>query len=271
MITKGLPIQDVVSFKNDSKFRVATFGLGSTWAMFLNPTKGRVLADVKVRQAVRSAINKTALVDPVFKFSATLATQTLPAGTLPDGVSPDTPKYDPSILSGMVKSLPSNKLDIAYGTEGGAVGRLLGELVQTQLQAAGLSVTLRPIQTAQEFSRYNTPDAQRPDILLDVDGPDALHPDTNLRIYFRTGAAPLKWFGYSLPEVDAAMDAGAKSTDQAEVIKQYGIAASGIRDSGIMMRIANQRDVIVSRAGITNFVHNPLLYQMVNIAALKAG
>ena len=271
MLTKGLPIQDVQSFEKDSKFRVSKFGLGSTWAMFLNPTKGRIFADPNVRQAARRAVNRAALIGPVFKDTATLATQTFPAGTLPDGASPDNQPYDPSQLTKLAKSLPSKKVDLAYGLEGGAVARLLGELVQTQLQAAGLDVTVRGIQTSQEFALYNTPDGQRPDILLDVNGPDALHVDTNLRIYFRTGAAPLNWFDYSLPDADQLMDAGSSATSQADVIKQYSAAANAVRDSGIMLSIANQRDVIVSRAGITNLVHDPMSYQMIRLAELKKG
>jgi peptide/nickel transport system substrate-binding protein len=269
MMTKGLPIQDIQTFEKDSKYRVEKFGLGSTWAMFFNPTKGRIFEDINLRQAVRRAVNKPALVGPVFKDTATLATQTFPAGTLPDGASPDSPPYDPSILTKMSKGLSSNKVDLAYGLEGGAVLRLMGELVQTQLQAAGLNVTVRSIPTSQEFALTTTPDSQRPDILLDVDGPDAIHVDTNLRIYFRTGAAPLNWFGYSFPAADQAMDEGSASTTQAEVLAHYAAAANVVRDSGIMLSIANQRDVIVSRAGITNFVHDPMLYTMVRVEDLR--
>lgn len=269
LMTKGLPIQDIVTFENDPKYRVEVFGLGSTWAMFLNPTKGRIFADINVRQAVKKAINKSALVGPVFKNTATLATQTFPQGTLPDGASPDNQPYDPSMLMKLAKGLPSTKVDLAYGLEGGAVARLLAELVQTQLQAAGLAVTTRGIPTSEEFSLTTTPDTQRPDILLDVDGPDALHVDTNVRIYFRTGAAPLNWFNYTFPTADQAMDAGAASTTQSDVLAHYSAAANYIRDQAIVLSIANQRDVIVSRVGITNFVHDPMQYQMVRLADLK--
>jgi peptide/nickel transport system substrate-binding protein len=270
ILTKGLPIQDVQTFEKDPKFRVEKFGLGSTWAMFLNPTAGRIFSDLKVRQAVKTAINKPALISAVFKDTATLSTQAVPAGTMPAGSVPDNPAYNPSTLMGVAKTLSSTKVDLAYGLEGGAVGRVLAEFVQTELQAAGLNVTVRGIPTSEEFSLTTTPDSERPDILLDVDGPDALHVDTNIRIYFRTGAAPLNWFAYSIPTADKEMDLGLGSTNQTDVIAHYSAAVDAIRDDAILVNIANQRDVIVSRIGITNFVHDPLQYQMVRIEDLKS-
>jgi peptide/nickel transport system substrate-binding protein len=271
MITKGLPIQDVQSFEKDPKFRVRVFPIASVTALYMNPTKGRMFSDQNLRQAVRSAINRKALVNPVYKDTATIATQFYPSGCFPDGAAPDTPVYDPSQLTKLVKGLSSKKVDLAYGLQGGATNRLLAELVATELQATGLNVTVRGIPTSQEFALYNTPDGQRPDMLLDVWGGDAMHVDTDVRIFLRTGAAPLNWFNYGLSEADASMDAGAAATSQDEVIKQFAATANAYIKAGFMLSIANNDDVFVSRSGITNFVHDPQAAQTVRLAELKRG
>jgi peptide/nickel transport system substrate-binding protein len=271
MITKGLPIQDVQSFEKNSGFVVNKFGIATTQSLYMNPTKGRLFADPTLRHALRQAINRKIVVPAVYKDTATPSTQFFPPGTFPDGAAPDDATYDPSVLTKLVKNLPSKKVDLAYGEEGGATNRLMGEFIQAELQAIGLQVTVRGIPTSLEFSLYNTPDGQRPDLLYDVWGGDALHVDTDVRIFYRTGAAPLNWFDYSIPAADAAMDAGAAATSQGEVIKAYVDTAKLIIDGGYMLNIANANDVFVSRAGITNFVHDPQAAQMVRIADLKAG
>jgi peptide/nickel transport system substrate-binding protein len=271
MITKGLPIQDIQSFGKDAKFQVKRFAIISATAMYFNPTKGRIFADLALRQAVRQAINRKALVTPVYKDTATPSNSFYPAGAFPDGAAPDAPVYDPSVLTKMVKGLPSKKVDLGYGLEGGATTRLLAELVQTELQATGLSVTTRGVPTSQEFALYNTPDAQRPDLLLDVWGGDAVHVDTDVRIFFRTGAAPLNWFDFSVPAADSDMDLGAAATDQTVVVQKYADTAKAIIDQGLMLSLANLDDVFVARAGITNFVHDPQAAQTVRLADLKAG
>jgi peptide/nickel transport system substrate-binding protein len=271
MMTKGLPIQEVQSFEKDSKFTVSKFPVVGLVALFINPTKGRIFGDVNLRQAVRSAINRPQLVSAVYKDTATPATQFYPSGAFPDGAAPDMPKYDPSILSNLAKSLPSKKVDLAYGLAGGATTRLLAELVQTQLQAAGLDVTVRSIPTSQEFSLSNTPDAQRPDALIEGFGGDAEHVDTDVRIFLRTGAAPLNWFNCSVPAADNFMDAAAMATNPDDVIKGYVSTAKAYIDQGLILNLANLYDVFVSRKGITNIVHDPQAQEVVRIANLQAG
>ena len=271
IITKGLAIQDVQSFEKDSHFQVAKFPVRYTESLYLNPTKGRIFADPAVRHAFRRAINRALLIKPVYGDTASLATQFYPPGCFPDGPAPDQPPYDPSLLSNMAKSLPSKKIDMAYGEEGGATSRLMLELVQTQLQALGLDVTVRGIPTSLEFALTTTPDAQRPDILLDVWGGDATHVDTDVRIFFRTAAEPLNWFDYSIPAADAAMDVGASATTQTAVIAAYTQVANDIIGGDYLLNIANIDDVIVSRGGITNIIHDPQTSQVIRIADLKAG
>jgi peptide/nickel transport system substrate-binding protein len=269
VITKGLPIQDVMSFEQDPKYIVREFALASCQSMFLNPTRGRIFSNEPLRLALPSALNKQFLTTSVFKNTATVATQFFPAGCFPNGlVSADTP-YNPSKLSQIVNGLPSKNVDLAYGAQGGAPNRVMAELVQAELQAAGLNVTVRSIPTSLEFSLYKTPDAQRPDILLDVYGGDTIHVDTMLRIIFRTNAQPLNWFNFSYPQGDKLMDEAQQDPNPARAQALYAQGAAIYRNAGLLVNIANESDVIVSRAGITNFMHDPMAIQTVRLADLR--
>jgi peptide/nickel transport system substrate-binding protein len=271
MITKGLPIQDVQSFQKDAKFTVTKFATVNDCGLYFNNTKGRLFADPAVRKAARHAINRDLIVNAAYKDTAKVARQFFPEGDFPDGAAPDDPVYDPSQLPALTKNLSSKKVDLAYGLNGGAGYRLMADLIQTQLQAAGLDVSVRGLPTSQEFSLYNTPDGQRPDLLIDFWGGDAMHVDTDVRIVFRTGAAPLNWFNYSVPEADTAMDLGASATDQSQVIAHYAASAAAISNEAFFLHIANLYDVFVARAGITNLKHDPMAAQTVRFADLKSG
>jgi ABC-type transport system substrate-binding protein len=137
------------------------------------------------------------------------------------------------------------------------------------LSAAGLNVTVRSIPTSLEYALYDTPDAQRPDILLDSYGGDTIHVDTMLRIIFRTNAQPLNWFDYSYPQGDKLMDLAQRDPSAAEAQALYAQSADIYRNAGILVNIANGADVIVSRAGITNFVHDPMALETVRLAELR--
>jgi peptide/nickel transport system substrate-binding protein len=269
LITKGLPIQDVQAFARNSAYTVKYFELASCQSMFLNPTKGRIFSNEALRLALPSALNKQFLTTSVFKDTATVATQFFPAGCFPNGlVSVDT-AYDPAKLSQIVSGLSDKNVDLAYGSDGGAPNRVMAELVQAELQAAGLNVTVRSISTSLEYSLYDTPDGQRPDILLDVYGGDTIHVDTMLRIIFRTNAQPLNWFDYSYPQADKLMDAAQQDPSSTRAQALYAQGADVYKNAGLLVNIANEADVIVSRAGITNFVHDPMAIQMIRLADLR--
>lgn len=271
LITKGLPIQDVMTFESDPNYSVKVFALALSQSMFLNPTKGRIFSNEALRLALPSALNKQFLATSVFKNTAPVATQFFPAGCFPNALVPASTPYDPAKLTAVVSGLTTKNVDLAYGADGGAPNRVMAELVQAELQAAGLNVTVRSIPTSLEYALYDTPDKQRPDILLDMYGGDTVHVDTMLRIIFRTNAQPLNWFDYSYPLADKLMDEAQQDPDPAKAQELYAQSAAIYRDAGLVVNLASQSDIFVSRAGITNFVHDPMALQTVRLADLRRG
>jgi peptide/nickel transport system substrate-binding protein len=249
---------------------VTKFPIATKTSLYLNP-KSEIFQDKAVRQALRTAFDRKALIEPTYKDTGKLSTEFYPAGFVPSGAAPDNPGFDPGKLKALVPGLASKTVDLAYDEQGGATDRRMAELMQAQLQGLGLEVTVRGIPTSQAFSMYSTPEDQRPDLLLDVAGGDAMNPDTQLRIFFRTGAEPLNWFNYALPELDAAMDAAIRKTVPAEADKAYADAAAIVVDQAWMINICDIQDVIITKAGITNVVHDPIAGRTIRLQELKKG
>jgi peptide/nickel transport system substrate-binding protein len=180
----------------------------------------------------------------------------------------DDPKYDPSVLAKAVKSLSSKKVDVGFSSDD-ARNQRVAELVQTELQAAGLDATVRGIPIAQVFDLPNHPD-QAPDVLLATVNPDAAHPDTWMRIFNNTKGS-LNWLLCSVPAADAAMDQGLKATDPATVQSNYAQAADLLVESACFINIADVKEVVVSHAGYGNWQHQlPTLFT-VRFGVLTAG
>jgi peptide/nickel transport system substrate-binding protein len=255
VITKGLPVGDVETLSGTDGIVVTRLPMAFKTALYVNPQKGP-FADRELRRALYTAIDRPALVEPTYKDTATVSTGFYPKGMVADGVAPDIPEYDPEPLKALVERLDDKKVDLSYDEQGGATDRRLTELLQTQLQALGFDVTVRGIPTAQAFSMYDTPEDQQPDLMVNVAGGDALHPDTQVRIFYRTGAAPLNWFNYASPEMDAEMDAGLASTTDAEATEHYVRCAEIAIEEGWIVNLCDVQDVIITRSTITGISHD---------------
>jgi peptide/nickel transport system substrate-binding protein len=267
MILHGLSTQDVSALKGNSKFQVHTFPANLKSLLFVNENKG-VFKDPGLRTALRSAINKKAIVSAVYGIRATVSTQMYPTGELPEGTASDTPAYDISKLTSAASGLSNKKVDLAFDTQD-PTNQRVADLLQAQLQAAGLQVTTRGIPIAQVFDLPNHPD-QAPDLLLDATNPDASHPDTWIRIYMNTKGA-LNYLGCSVPAADTEMDAGLHAIDPNDVKTHYEKAGDLIAASGCFNTIADVKETVVSRTGYTNFVHQlPTLFT-IRFGDLKAG
>ena len=267
LITKGMPIADIEEFEGKDGFTVVKRPVAWKAAIFVNPNKG-AFADKAVRQALRLALDRKALLDPTYGDTATLSTQFFPAGMLPDGVAPDDPEHDPSVLEALVAGLDDTTVDLAYDEQGGATDRRLAELVQTQLQALGLDVTVRGMPTSQTFALFETPEADRPNLLVAISGGDALNADTELRIVFRTDAAPLNWFNFSLPALDAAMDRAQSATTEEAAHEAFAEAARLILDEGWLINLGDQQDVLLMTEGIGGIVHDMAAGRQVRLEKL---
>jgi len=269
MILHGLSKDDIKSYENNPKYQVQRFPANfKTWLM-VNENKG-IFKDPNLRTALRSAINRQQIIDQVYGSDATLSTQFYPAGELPAGLATDSPTYDPTQLAKAVASLSNKKVDLAYSSDD-ARNQRDAEIIQTELQAAGLNATVRGIPIAQVFNLPTQP-AQAPDLLLSTVNPDASHPDTWARIFshtFDNTNGTLNWLLCSVPAADKEMDLGLGATTQADVQAHYGKAGDLEVASGCFDSIADVKDVVVADAGYSNWYHQPPTLYSVKFGVLK--
>jgi len=270
MILHGLSKDDVKSYENNPKYQVQRFVANfKTWVM-VNENKG-LFKDPALRTAFRSAINRQQIIDQVYGSDAALSTQLYPTGELPAGLATDSPTYDPTLLAKAVAAITgSKKVDLAYSSDD-ARNQRDAEIIQTELQSAGLDATTRGIPIAQVFDLPNHPD-QAPDLLLTTVNPDASHPDTWARIFSYTWDGTngtLNWLKCSVPAADKAMDAGLAATTPTDVQTDYGKAGDLLVASGCFDTIADVKDVVVADAGYSNWVHEPPALFTVRFGALK--
>jgi peptide/nickel transport system substrate-binding protein len=271
MILHGLSKQAVTTFSNDKKFQVVTFPAEFKTMLFVNPNKG-IFKDPALRSALRSDINKSQIVSQVYGTGATVSTQMYPSGELPTGLAMDTPKYDPSVLAAAAKNLANKKVDIVFSSDDPR-NQLDAEILQTELQTAGLDATVRGLAIAQTSDLPNHRD-QAPDLLVATVNPDAAAPDTWGRPFYYTfgnNNGPLNFLLGSVPAADALMDQGLAATDPQVVQQDYGKAGDLYATSGDFITITDVKEVIVAQAGYTNFVHQPPVIFTVRFGELQLG
>jgi peptide/nickel transport system substrate-binding protein len=269
MIMHGLSKDDVATYEHNPKYQVQRFVANfKTWLM-VNENKG-IFKDPTLRTALRSALNKQQIVSQVYGSDAVVSTQYYPAGELPQGLAMDTPTYDPSLLAKAVAGLPNKHVDLAYSSDD-ARNQRDAEIIQTELQAAGLAATVRGIPLATVFNFPSQP-SQIPDLLLTTVNPDASHPDTWARIFSHTfdgTNGTLNWVLCSVPAADKEMDLGLGSTTTADVQAHYGKAGDLLAASGCFDTIADVKDVVVADAGYSNWYHQPPTLFSVKFGLLK--
>jgi peptide/nickel transport system substrate-binding protein len=271
MIIHGLSKKDVASYEHNPKFQVQRLTANfKTWLM-VNENKG-IFKDQALRLALRQAINRQQIINDVYGADATLSNQFYPTGELPTNLAADTPSFDPFVLANLVKSLGNKKVDLAYSSDD-ARNQRDAEIIQTELQTAGLDATVRGIPIAQVFNLPTQP-AQAPDLLLSTVNPDASHPDTWARIFshtFDSTNGTLNWLLCSVPAADHEMDLGLAATSTADVQTHYGKAGDLLVAAGCFDTIADVKDVIVADAGYSNWYHQPPTLYSVKFGFLKVS
>lgn len=255
LITKGLPVPDVLKYQKNPAYEVPVALGGTGNAIWINPNRP-MFADKTLRQALVKAINR----DPIVKTSYGGLVPTQKGFWIdllfPPDLDPITDTFDTAPLQALVAKLPDKNVDLAWGADGGAPVQQMAELVQTQLAAVGLNATVRQLPTAQVFDLANQPQSKRPDLFIDWIGGDALHLDTVLRIMLRTGAKPLNLFSFSYPELDKLMDEAILQPTTAKMNDVYVQATKFVMDEAIFVPFCAQPFPIIARNYLTGIAQD---------------
>ncbi|MET0454618.1 MAG: ABC transporter substrate-binding protein [Mycobacterium sp.] len=234
MVPKGLAVPDVIAYQSNPQFAVINSVGGLADGLMLNPNSG-IFADKALRQAMLTALDRTAIVDTAWGGLGKAQPSMWPEGSLPPALAPFPTTVDTAALKTMVASLPSKKVDFACISDGGAARQQMAELVQSQLAALGLDVALRTMATAEQYDLANQPSEKRPDLMLCYIGGDTFHLDTTFRILLRSDAKPLNYYQYDNPEVDRLMDEAVVKPTVGEMNSVYQQLSKVIYDDAILI------------------------------------
>ncbi|WP_264021225.1 ABC transporter substrate-binding protein [Mycolicibacterium pyrenivorans] len=249
LVAKGFAIPDVLTYKQDSQFKAITTTGASMMALYMNFGAG-VFTDKAPRQAMMTALDRSAIVDTAFQGLTEVQSNFWPENMFPPRLAPFDSPVDIGPLEAIVPTLPSKKIDLAWVTSNGAPAQQVAELIQTQLAPTGLEITVRAMPTAEWFDMANQPAQRRPDLLVATMGGDALHLDTAMRIFLRTGAKPLNAFQYGNLEVDRLMDLAITKPTVDETNEVYLRITELVRDEALWVPLCRIPQNMVMHAYI---------------------
>lgn len=255
MVTKGFAIPDVLQYQQNPQFSVVNSFGGVGEAIWLNPNSG-IFADKALRKAVLTALDRKSIVDTSWGGLTTVQEGMFPDRTLAASLAPFPAAVDTAPLAALVPKLASKKVDLAWAADGGAPRQQMAELVQSQLAALGLDVTVRTLPTAEMFDLSNQPPEKRPDMMVAFLGGDALHLDTTFRILLRTGAKPLNFYQYSNPTLDKLMDEAITRPTTAQTEAIYKQCSQIVLDDAIWIPLCLPPNSTIAHNYVTGIEDN---------------
>jgi peptide/nickel transport system substrate-binding protein len=268
MVAKGFPVPDVLAYEDNPQFAVLNSVGGLADGLLMNPNSG-IFADKALRQAMRTALDRTAIVETAWGGLGTAQTGMWAQGSLPPEMAPFPTAVDTTAVEAIVAGLPSKTVDFACISDGGSARQQMAELVQSQLAALGLEVTLRTMPPAEQFDLANQPTENRPDLMLCFVGGDAFHLDTTFRIMYRTDATPLNFYQYSNPEVDRLMDEAILKPTSDEMNAVYQQLSEVFNDDAVLIPMCVPPTSAISHTDIAGIEVNSYFPQVLVMQGVK--
>jgi peptide/nickel transport system substrate-binding protein len=221
--------------------------------------------DPQVRAGLRAALDVNQLVNSAYSGTATKATGAYPPGIL--SPQPALPyAHNGATASAAVAKAKAKDIVLAYTSDESGVQRRASELLQAQLSAAGLHVTLKEVTNPQVYDYVKALD-KAPDLLLMTNTPDAAHPDTWARILFYSSGG-LNFLGYKDTMVDKALDQ-AVSAPTSTANQLYADVGRRVIDSNAMFFLGNVKNVFVVSKALGDVTSVPAYPWTLDLSALK--
>lgn len=263
MILHGYPFAQLAQLPAGLKIE-AYNDLGLEMA-YVKTTAGP-LKDPAVREAVKAAINPASWLKDAFGDFAEPAQSLYPKAML----TPKKPLEWPADLAAAKAAIAkAGQVDIVvgYAAEEAGVQQRVADLLVAQLSAIGINATARANPQEESYTFAQNLD-NAPDLYLLQNNPDAAHPETFATLFYTTGAA-LNIMGYSNPKADELVTQAGTLTDRAERDKLYEEASALYFADGGFFPLADVKDVVVYREGLTNLVTRPAIPWNVDLGLIK--
>jgi peptide/nickel transport system substrate-binding protein len=254
MLTTDLGVSDLKRFSGNTKYKVSEFPSIYKTYVAMDPTRDNILSDQAIRVAIQEAINKKLIVAQTFGQSASVTSTFYPYRELPTGMGVDKSTYDPSILTKLLAKTHLSKTITIAELAGGGVNDQIAELIQAELQAAGVNATLKTYTQAVYNSLPQHP-SEQPDMTVVTSNPDTSSPASWAQTYLEA-KAPLNVTSMDVPSADALIESAITQTSTVTADADYSKAAADYLASGETFAIADVDSSVVSQASIAHIAHN---------------
>jgi len=252
-VTTELEFKDVGSLRSDKQFKVVTGPFLATQYILLQEQKAP-FDKHEVRQAVQFAINKTNIGKVSF-----FGNYTIGAGPVPPGVSgydktlEKVYPYDPVRAKALLQKAGVANLAFALTHKTEGFWPEIAQLIQSDLQAVGFTVSLRGLDEAAFYKSINANEHQAglTDWVMDTGDPDNI-----MFSLFTTDRA--KRMGYKNPEVDKLNLAAQVERNPDKRREMYIQAQHIILDDAPFVTLGYTRRAFGTKAGVEGLLVGPL-------------
>ena len=219
--------------------------------LFVKPSSP--LDDAEVRNAVLTAINPALWMKDAFGEFASLSKSVYPNVML-DPANPIRFPTDFEAAKATIAKHGAVNLVIGLHSANPSYGRI-ADLLIAQLALIGVKATAYVLPSGAAYTLKD--DANPPDLLLTIAGPDAAHPESQAKVFFTKGGV-LNYFGRVVPEADAIVNQAGQSTDIKERNALYERAGQMYFDAGTVIPLVDVNDVVVHAKGLRDLGLRPM-------------
>jgi peptide/nickel transport system substrate-binding protein len=202
-IIMQVPPDQVARLKKNPSLKIV--GVASTQPMVLQintRATNKVLADIRVRQALSLAIDRVAVKNQLLLGQATLINGPVTPEYLGYDASLPVPTYDPEKAKALLREANAVGTKLVYSTPSGRYVQdtQIAEVVADQLRAVGFDVTIQPLEIAQYVQRLQNRTIG--DLVYIGIGSEDLDAGTVLQVYFGGDSV---WSQYANVGLDKAI------------------------------------------------------------------
>ena len=219
------------------------------------------LDNVKVRQAIRYAIDYNSIVNKLAKGLGIRMEGVIIKGLLGYVPSLGIYEYNPTKAEELMKEAGYEKgFEITLTTSSGpsSMGLILedlGALVQANLAKIGIKVKLQFLAGSAYLQLYR---GKKTQLNIGVWGADYPDPHNFVQPFGHTGGSIAKRLSYSNPELDKIIDEAAVEINSAKRVELYTKAQKILCEVGPYAFLMQPRAIIPLRTNVEGYVYDPL-------------
>lgn len=209
-----VPYAQIDNLESRGATVTATEGSAILPVLFPSHKEGRITANADFRKAIALAIDRGAIIDNVFEGNATPSATIMSRGTqywdeelgTAYGTEPDIAGAQAALQAAGAEG---QSIEIIVRNEPQAVA--IGTIVQANLLALGLDVTLTPEEAASYLTKFGTGDFDFILVNIEVGLSSGMTP---MYVYSAMhSTSPANYIRYSDPEMDQLLEAAVSATD----------------------------------------------------------